>query len=576
MKFTRKRILIVSTFLTTVLTIFLILSEIFKTLGTYTMAAEIACSLGILAVCWFQYFATLDSKFDVVQERINRTLLRQSTNVMIADEHNVVTYVNNSLREMLIAAEADIKKALPNFSVSTVIGTNIDHFHKAPEKQRGILASISAPINTEIKVAGKVFGLVVTPIFDDDNKRIGTCVEWKDRKAEIEIEKEIDRVILAANNGELTQRFSIDCQEGFLKNLGNNLNSLIHTNQEVITDISSLMQSMAEGDLTKTISKQYKGAFGDLINHINKTSKNLSDIMTNITASTNSVDQAVTEIAKGNLDLQQRTETQASTLEEIAASMEEMASSVKNSTENSQQAFSLAVDAEGKAQQGGEVVLQVVDAMQAINVSSKKIVDIIGVIDEIAFQTNLLALNAAVEAARAGEQGRGFAVVASEVRNLAQRSASSAKEIKTLISDSSIKVEEGSKLATQSGEALTDIVKAVSEVNQSIKSISESAKEQFAGISAINDAIGNLDNITQQNSQLVVEISTSSQTMQEQTQELQDQVDTLTVQESSNVQHIHHQQHKSKPVPEKPKPLVKPPTVFKPSSSGHDETWETF
>jgi methyl-accepting chemotaxis protein len=242
----------------------------------------------------------------------------------------------------------------------------------------------------------------------------------------------------------------------------------------------------------------------------------LAKIVGEVRSGTDTIATASSQIASGNLDLSSRTEEQASALEETASSMEELTSTVKQSADNARQANSLAMSASDVASKGGAVVAQVVDTMGAINASSKKISDIIGVIDGIAFQTNILALNAAVEAARAGEQGRGFAVVASEVRNLAQRSAAAAKEIKILIGDSVEKVDAGGKLVNQAGATMNDIVDSVRRVTDIMGEIMSAAQEQTTGIEQINEAISQMDEVTQQNAALVEEAAAASQSMQEQ------------------------------------------------------------
>ena len=240
-----------------------------------------------------------------------------------------------------------------------------------------------------------------------------------------------------------------------------------------------------------------------------------------VTQATGQVNSAAAEIAQGSADLAQRTEEQASALEETASSMEELTSTVKQSADNAGQANQLASAARAQAEQGGQVVERAVTAMSAINQSSRKIADIIGVIDEIAFQTNLLALNAAVEAARAGEQGRGFAVVAGEVRKLAQRSADAAKEIKGLITDSVAKVEDGSKLVEQSGHTLREIVGAVKKVSDIVAEMAAASREQASGIEQVNKAILQMDQTTQQNAALVEQTAAASHAMGDQASELQ-------------------------------------------------------
>ena len=281
-----------------------------------------------------------------------------------------------------------------------------------------------------------------------------------------------------------------------------------------------IMTQLSKGRLDVTMAGDYDGDLHLLKSAINTTIRTLVDIVEKIRSSAMNINTAASEVSKGNTELSARTEEQASSLEETAASMEEMTSTVQQNADNSRQANQLAAAARDQAMQGGQVVSRAVEAMSGINQSSRKIADIIGVIDEIAFQTNLLALNAAVEAARAGEQGRGFAVVASEVRNLAQRSASAAKEIKALISDSVQRVAEGSKLVDDSGATLQQIVSSVKKVSDIIGEIAVASEEQSSGISQVNTAVTQMDQMTQQNAALVEEAAAASESMDEESRAL--------------------------------------------------------
>ncbi|MDZ4357230.1 MAG: methyl-accepting chemotaxis protein, partial [Variovorax sp.] len=274
-------------------------------------------------------------------------------------------------------------------------------------------------------------------------------------------------------------------------------------------------RTIAGGDLVRFTVRPGDEIAG-LLRALNQMSANLVAIVADVGANVAGVRSAASQSASGNEDLSSRTEQQASSLEQTAASMEELTSTVKQNADNALQANQLAVSASEVAVKGGAVVSQVVDTMGSINASSKKIVDIIGVIDGIAFQTNILALNAAVEAARAGEQGKGFAVVASEVRSLAQRSAAAAKEIKTLIGDSVEKVEAGSKQVAEAGRTMQEIVGSVKRVTDIMGEITTASQEQTSGIEQINQAIAQMDQVTQQNAALVEEASATAQSLQEQ------------------------------------------------------------
>ncbi|MFZ6862063.1 methyl-accepting chemotaxis protein [Undibacterium sp. Ji67W] len=279
-------------------------------------------------------------------------------------------------------------------------------------------------------------------------------------------------------------------------------------------------QTVASGDLTSHIDVRSKDETGLLLQALKDMNDSLMKVVTEVRNGTDEIAHASSEIAHGNMDLSNRTENQASSLEETASSMEEITSTIQHNADNARQANQLSHSASEVAQRGGQVVSQVVSTMGSINDSSKKIVDIIAVIDGIAFQTNILALNAAVEAARAGEQGRGFAVVASEVRNLAQRSAGAAKEIKELINDSVDKVSEGSRLVDQAGSTMSEVVDSVKRVSDIISEITAAGLEQSTGIGQINDAVMEMDSMTQQNAALVEEAAAAAASLQEQAQRL--------------------------------------------------------
>ncbi len=349
------------------------------------------------------------------------------------------------------------------------------------------------------------------------------------------IEQDIQVIVDSARNGDLSQRIDLEGKTGFYEHLSAGVNELVSISEQVINDTIQMFSAMAIGNLTKTIDAQYEGSFGQLKHDANSTVAKLIKVVGEIQIATNSVSVSADEISKGNTDLSQRTEEQASSLEETASSMEEMTSAVRQNADNAEQASQLASAAQEQAEKGGSVVNQAVVAMGEINTSSRKISDIISVIDEIAFQTNLLALNASVEAARAGDQGRGFAVVASEVRNLAGRSATAAKEIKDLIEDSVSKVQDGSRLVNESGEMLGGIVDGVKKVSSVVSEIAGASKEQSTGIEEVNKAVMQMDELTQQNAALVEQAAAASESLGEQTQSLHQMMDFFKVADSDRV-----------------------------------------
>jgi methyl-accepting chemotaxis protein len=355
--------------------------------------------------------------------------------------------------------------------------------------------------------------LVANPVIDDEGMRIGVVVEWLDRTREVRVEQEIEEIVNSVKMGQLNKRLSLADKQGFLAKLSADINELTDVIEQVFKDIESSMGSLSEGDLTNRISRDYQGEYLTCKEDINTSIDRLSEIFTQVNASARFINNASQEIASGNNNLSQRAEEQAASLEQTAASMEQLTANVKNNSENAQQANLVASNARELAEKGGRVVTEAIAAMQNINESSNRIADIIGVIDEIAFQTNLLALNASVEAARAGEQGRGFSVVATEVRNLAQRSATAARESKELIHNSVQKVRAGSEFVHQTGTALHEIVSSVKKVGDIVAAIANASIEQSSGIAQVNQAVTQMDEITQQNAALAEQVSAASLSM---------------------------------------------------------------
>jgi len=491
---------------------------------------------------------------------------------------------------MMSRNEAELKKVLPQFDSRKLIGANIDVFHKNPAHQRGMLANLRAPHKTQIEVGTLTFGLTATPVINDKGERVGTSVEWRDRTAEVAVEKEVAGLVNAAANGDFTKRIEMTGKEGFFKQLAEGINRLMQVSSVGLAEVVRVLGALAKGDLTETITNEYSGTFGQLKDDSNETVAKLTDIVRQLRDATESINTAAKEISSGNTDLSQRTEEQASSLEETASSMEELTSTVKQNAENAKQANQLAIGASDVAVKGGAVVSQVVTTMSSINESSKKIVDIISVIDGIAFQTNILALNAAVEAARAGEQGRGFAVVASEVRNLAQRSAAAAKEIKTLIGDSVEKVGTGAKLVDEAGKTMEEIVTSVKRVTDIMSEITAASQEQSAGIEQVNQAITQMDEVTQQNAALVEQAAAAAESLEEQAQNLAGAVSVFKLAGGQAMAVAHSAQVTRLPVkpaagkPGAPKKAAAaqpaPSTARKPTKAAGggaaDDQWEEF
>ncbi|MGE5545908.1 MAG: methyl-accepting chemotaxis protein [Solirubrobacterales bacterium] len=340
--------------------------------------------------------------------------------------------------------------------------------------------------------------------------------EAEQRAREAAIVAEVAEVAAAASGGDMDRRIDLAGKDGFLLRLCEGVNNLVNLTGLALKDVAAVLGAVAKGDLTRRISGQYGGLFGQLKDDVNTTADTLSRIVGDINKAASQIASAASEVASGSQDLSERSEQQASALEETAASMEELSATVRQNAANAQQANQLAAGAREVAASGGQVVGDAVAAMARIEASSQKIGDIVGMIDEIAFQTNLLALNAAVEAARAGDAGKGFAVVAQEVRNLAQRSAEASKDIKTLIHTSSGEVTAGADLVKGAGRTLDDIVASVRRLAGIVAEIAAASGEQAGGIEQVNGAVSHMDEITQQNAALVEESAASAQALEDQ------------------------------------------------------------
>ena len=440
--------------------------------------------------------------------------------VRITGDDGIVRYVNNAMNDMLHKYKSAIRRGIPAFDAKKAVGSSVAMFFADPAAGIAQLRSIMSPTTYRVSLGGRDFDVVTNAVYGERGERLGTASQFNDITEQLAAEKEIADIVHAAAAGDFSKRIGEPGKSGFMLQMAQGLNSVLGTSEQALGEISRILRAMAQGDLSQNIEAEFKGVFAELKDNSNSTMERLHDIITQIREASESINTAAREIAAGNNDLSRRTEEQATSLEETASSMEEFASTVRHNAENAQAANRVAAEASASAERGGGVVAQVVATMGGITESNREIADITTLIDGIAFQTNLLALNAAVEAARAGEQGRGFAVVASEVRNLAQRAAEAAKNIKTVVSNSVGKVEEGAKLVESAGQAMEEIVAQVKRVSAIIGEIAAASKEQSGGIEQVNQAVTSIDQITQQNAALVEEATAAARSLEEQSDSL--------------------------------------------------------
>ena len=439
--------------------------------------------------------------------RITNALDNASTGIMIADNDLNIIYINKSVQAMLKNAEADIKRDLPNFNADTLLGTNIDGFHKKPEHQRQLLKTFTTTYKTGIKIGGRTFRLSANPVINAAGQRLGASVEWIDATEEVRIEDEIKGIVQAAVAGDLSQRIGLEGKEGFMKVLGEGINGLTGTSEEVITEAVKVIESVSQGDLTHIMERDYQGMFKRLKDATNGTVNKLSETISDVRVSADSLSSAAEEISATAQSLSQGASEQAASVEETSASIEQMSASVSQNAENAKVTDGMASKAAKEATEGGEAVKSTVTAM-------KQIAAKIGIIDDIAYQTNLLALNAAIEAARAGEHGKGFAVVAAEVRKLAERSQVAAREISE-VAGSSV------ELAERAGKLLGEMVPSINKTSDLVQEITAASDEQSSGIGQINSAMNQLSQTTQQNASASEQLAATSEEMSGQAEKLQ-------------------------------------------------------
>ena len=452
--------------------------------------------------------------------RIKVALNTVTGNIMVADDQFNIIYLNRSLQQFFDEREVQIQETISGFSAGNLLGTNIDLFHKDPKRIRDMLSRLEGSFRSTLNISGLTFNLTITPVIGESGERIGYTAEWHDQTDQLEAEQAIGQLIHDAESGSLNHRLNADHYQGFMKTLGEGINSVLDTIHAPIHELLDVLPTLSEGDLTQRMTGSYTGEFQVLQDAYNRSMDNLQKIVREARQIADQISTGAQEIAVGNNELSSRTNEQAASLEQTSANMEEMTGSVQLNAEHATEANELAHSAQQAADSGATVSQQATTAMAGITAASEHISDIVSIIDGIAFQTNLLALNAAVEAARAGDQGRGFAVVAGEVRTLAQRAADESKKINQLVAESNLKVEEGSQLVNQTGEVLHQIRDSVQQVSDVVARISEASQEQSSGIGQVNRAVAQLDTVNQQNAALVEEAAAASKHMDDQAHQL--------------------------------------------------------
>ncbi|MDP3878025.1 MAG: methyl-accepting chemotaxis protein [Methylobacter sp.] len=452
--------------------------------------------------------------------RVKIALDNVSTGVMIADNDGRIIYTNKSINDILSKSELSIREKFPDFSVDQLIGSNIELLHQNSKRLNELLDPLNDTCTDTMELGGRSITVVANQVTNEDGQCLGWVAEWRDRTAEVAVEKEVSTIVVASTMGDFTKHFDLRHKVGFLRELGEGLNQLLYTSETGLNDVVRVLGALSRGDLTETITNEYYGAFGQLKDDSNTTVEKLKQIVNQIRVATDNISAGAKDIADGNNELSSRTEQQAASLEQTTASMQQLTATVHDNTENARQANQLAIGASEVAGMGSIIVGQVISTMDDINEASHKITEIVSVIDDIAFQTNILAFNAAIEAAHAGLQGQGFAVVANEVHHLAQRASASAAEIKSIIEHSVEKINEGSQLASKAGFTMEEILRSIHGVAGMMSEITAASVAQSAGIEQINQALTQIDGVTQQNSALVEQAAAAAAVLQDQAQNL--------------------------------------------------------
>jgi methyl-accepting chemotaxis protein len=438
--------------------------------------------------------------------------------VMIIDTQGKLVYVNNALVDKFNTEEAQINESVPNFNANNLLNTNITSLLTDPLHQD--LSSLTSTHKSNVYFSALTFSIEINPVVNSEGSRLGCILEWEDLTEQIDAERQIENLISQALDGDLNARIDSNSFAGFQLVVAKGINRMLDTVIEPVNETQRVLEAMAGGNLSIQMEGSYKGEYARLQASLTTTLNKFNETVSKIRNAGSEISFRSHEISKSNISLSDSATEQASSLEQTAASMEELTATVQQNADSAVQADEIAKATSDAASSSGKIAEQTAQAMLEISQSSKQIAEIVSVIDNIAFQTNLLALNASVEAARAGEQGRGFAVVAQEVRNLAQRSADAAKDIKQLIEDSVDKIQVGTDLAQKSAISMGQIVDSITQVSSIVTEIAGASKEQSTGILQVNKAIEQIDQITQRNAAQVEETAAATDSMTQQSDEM--------------------------------------------------------
>lgn len=445
------------------------------------------------------------AKFNI---RVLNALNKSSTNMMISDENHNIIFMNDTLKTLLMQLQPQIQKSLPHFDAGKLVGNSLDIFQQLGNQATWSSQLASGALHREIAVSGLHFAMIISPISNEKGQFVGTALELTDRTSEVGMEKEVADAVQAAAFGDFSQRLVPEGKQGFFIGLSENMNRLLDTNQRSLNEIAEILSAFAEGDLSKRITGDYQGLFGQLKDHTNATADTLAHVINEVHLAAEALTNASDQVSATAQSLAQASNEQAVSVEETAAQVATISDSISQNAEHARVTEETAVCASGEAAEGGGAVKQTLEAM-------RKIATTISIVDDIAYQTNLLALNAAIEAARAGAHGKGFAVVAAEVRKLAERSQNAAKEIGVLAQNSVATAE-------RAGHLLEQIVPNIKKTSSLVQQIAALSQSQDESVTQIGGAMNQLNTSTQSNAAASEQLAATSEELSGQANHLQE------------------------------------------------------